>query len=430
MDLKNVSVMIDGYNLRLPQGSGIKSYGLTLIRALEGLGADVSLLMDRRKPRDRVPELGEVLFFDARQELQKAGYRGLHLAAKALSLLIGLFRPEEIRLNRVIIDERYGGVASVRKFYNLQNCYELANGLFQTMQLVTRIRLPGRVDIWHATYPLPIKVSKVRKVTTIHDLVPLRLPYTTLDDKSFFYQIVKESIKNSDLIITVSNNTKNDLMLIYNIDPNKIVVTYQPILIDGYSQLLWLVNLVLRKYELGCRKYVLFVGNIEPKKNVARIIEAFAGIETDISLVIVGRKAWLWEDQIGRAEALLGKSRCKRHFKLLDYIPREDLEILYANALFFIYPSLYEGFGLPPLEAMSCGCPVISSNISSLPEVCGDAALYVDPYDVGDIRAKMESLLSDESLRRQLAEKGQKRVEFFNMPSYQKRLYDAYSRVL
>ncbi len=138
----------------------------------------------------------------------------------------------------------------------------------------------------------------------------------------------------------------------------------------------------------------------------------------------------MWEDQVDKAEALMGRTRYQQHFRLLDYVSGADVGILYANALFFVFPSLYEGFGLPPLEAMHYGCPVMTSNASSLPEVCGDAALYIDPYDVDDIRAKMESLLSDENLRRQLAEKGRKRVEFFSMENYQKRLYEAYSKVL
>jgi len=431
MDLKNLRVMIDTYNIRLIEGSGIASYGLTLIKALEALGADVSALFDKRA--SRIPELRAVLFFDAKEKTSRRLSGHLGLAVKALRLLTWDSRPQEIEVNAfnsVIIDARYGGMPPAKKVYNLPECYELANTLFRVARLVTRIKLPGLVDIWHATYPLPITMSKAKKVTTIHDLIPLKLPYTTLDNKEFFYRVLKDAVKKSDLIVTVSENTKRDIIEFFHPDEDKIAVTYQPIVQECLNHSESHANMTLQKYQLKSKDYILFVGNVEPKKNVARIIEAFASIQTDISLVIVGRKAWMWKNQVGRAEALLGKTRYRRQLRLLDYVPRADIGILYANALFFVFPSLYEGFGLPPLEAMYFDCPVITSNTSSLPEVCGDAALYVDPYDVSDIRAKMESLLSDESLRKDMAERGRKRVRFFSMENYQRRLYEAYLRVI
>jgi len=164
------------------------------------------------------------------------------------------------------------------------------------------------------------------------------------------------------------------------------------------------------------------VGAIEPRKNVGKLIDAYSMIDTEMPLVIAGKRAWLWEDEIN--------GRNFKNVHLLEYVPTEDLRYLYSGAYCFVFPSLYEGFGLPPLEAMSFGCPVITSRISSLPEVCGDAALYADPYDIYDIKEKIENLLSNPQLRDRLSKIGMERAKLFSMENYTKQLYEAYSKVL
>lgn len=428
--LSGTQVLVDTYNLRLPQGSGIKTYGLTLVRALSALGMQVNLLSDRAVRSTSVKALRQVLLFDAREVPERARTPARQ-ALRAARRILGAERPLEVRLDQVVPDtQRFAGADLSHRAFNLPGCYDDANRIFMRLRAPTRLRVPESLAVWHATCPIPIAVPGVKQITTIHDLIPLRLPHTTLDDKVFFHRTVRDAIRRSALILTVSEHTRRDVLEYFDVDPDKIVVTHQPPLVIQDEVTPSHARLVLSKHRLQPRRYILAVGNIEPKKNMGRLIEAFAGIDTDLSLVVVGRKAWMWEQEVGRAEALLGKKRCTQRFRLLDYVPREDLEVLYSQAAFMVFPSLYEGFGLPPLEAMHFGCPVIVSNTSSLPEVCGDAAAYVDPYDVRDIRTKMIRLIESDVLRESLSVKGVERARMFSMESYQRRLLEAYRRVL
>jgi glycosyltransferase involved in cell wall biosynthesis len=159
------------------------------------------------------------------------------------------------------------------------------------------------------------------------------------------------------------------------------------------------------------------------------LIDAYKALDNDMNLVIVGKKAWSWEDELANIDGVFGKNSHGR-VKIIDYLPRRDLNCLYKGAFCFVFPSLYEGFGLPPLEAMSFGCPVITSNVSSLPEVCGDAAIYIDPYNSDDIRQAIEKLINAPQTRQKLIEAGKERVKLFSMENYAKKLYGAYTKVI
>jgi glycosyltransferase involved in cell wall biosynthesis len=171
------------------------------------------------------------------------------------------------------------------------------------------------------------------------------------------------------------------------------------------------MNKLKAKYNIS-DNFILFVGTLQPRKNIARLIEAFAKIEEkkDLQLIIIGKKGWLYEE-ILETPSRLG---IEEKVKFLHSISNEELNVFYKHALCYVLPSLYEGFGLPVLEAMNHGCPVITSNISSLPEAGGDAALYVDPESVDDIAKKMTRLINDENLRKELIEKGKKQVAKFS----------------
>ena len=153
------------------------------------------------------------------------------------------------------------------------------------------------------------------------------------------------------------------------------------------------------------------MGTLQPRKNIVRLIEAFSKMKNkDLDLVIVGKKGWQFEEILSAPKKFEASSRVK----FLHDVSDEDLPSFYQNALFFILPSLYEGFGFPVLEAMQYSCPVITSNVSSLPETGGDAALYIDPESVLDITSKMEKLANDENLRKEMIEKGKKQVAKFS----------------
>jgi len=425
MNLNGINVLVDGYNLELKKGAGLKSYGLTLIKALNLLGANVDVLFSRRSNDNLI--LNEVLFFDANPDFKNGifGYFfNLDLVKGVIRSLIRVsHKAKRVEFGKIVLKDGFGEpfIDSVG-LLNLEMGYKIANAAYKIFGVRTHITLPKKIDIWHATYPLPIMVRRSKRITTIADLIPLRLPYTTLDDKRSYYRNVKGSIKDSSMIITISEHSKKDILDIFDVGPDKIYVTYPPITLRTFLADEEKISIFLKKYGLTFHKYLLFVGAVEPRKNVGKLIDGYSMIDTEMPLVIAGKRAWLWKDEIN--------GRNFKNVRLLEYVPTEDLKYLYSGAYCFVFPSLYEGFGLPPLEAMSFGCPVITSRISSLPEVCGDAALYVDPYDIYDIKERIENLLSNAQLRDRLSKIGKERAKRFSMENYMKQLYEAYSKVL
>jgi glycosyltransferase involved in cell wall biosynthesis len=261
------------------------------------------------------------------------------------------------------------------------------------------------------------RFSPIPTVISIMDLSYLYYPQTF--KKRDLYQLkswTAYSAKKAKKIITISNSSKNDIIKEYKIPEEKVAVVY-----PGIKETISLephvygMNELEAKYHLSSH-FVLFVGTLQPRKNITKLIESFAKVvkdnkmHKDLQLVIVGKKGWLYEEILAAPE----KFNVTEKVKFLDAIPDDELVILYQHALCYVLPSLYEGFGLPVLEAMKYGCPVITSNISSLPEAGGDAAVYVNPNDEQDIAEKIVKVLSDEKLRHEMKEKGKKQVAKFS----------------
>ncbi|MGK7889838.1 MAG: glycosyltransferase family 4 protein [Leptolyngbyaceae cyanobacterium] len=445
-------IVVDGYNLQLNQGTGIKTYGISLVQALQTLGADISVLFGRDVPNLPNALLSEILFFDIHQGqgqnliTRNPWVQRASNVARVSKVAAGLpVKADRVPTSDVVVKGAVNSnfIGSVSSFieqvdiFNSVTCFDRANGMFKLIKRASMAQLPQNVDLFHATYPLPLGVKGAKKVTTIHDLIPLRLPYTTLDDKKFYYRLIRNCLKDSDQIVTVSESSKRDILSIFDVDPDRVDVTYQPIALrplteeEGTEEA---IAKYLKQYDLIPKKYILFVGAIEPKKNVGRVIDAYAGLDTDMPLVIVGKKGWLWEDELKKVGILNKPTKAnpdgEEKVRLLEYLRSNDLRYLYSGAFCFVFPSLYEGFGLPPLEAMSFGCPVITSNVSSLPEVCGDAALYVDPYDVNEIRKAIEQLMNSEFLPPKLIQAGYQQAQKFSAERYVEKLSQAYAKVL
>lgn len=428
MSLEGVKVLVDGYNLQLTKGTGIKTYGLSLIEGLNRLGAEVDILLSRNGYKAN-EILDEVFFFDNQGGRQD----WVTLGKWVLKSLSPLYRARRRKSFAGLVVKKGQYTEDFLKYatsFNLPQCYDLANGLYDRLNITTHVSVAEKVDIWHATYPLPMNVRGAKKITTIHDLIPLRLPYATLDSKKIFYNKTRDALKESTVTITVSENSKQDILTYYDVDPDRIVVTYQPIALKSLEASEEEVAFFLRRYGLEYQNYILFVGAIEPKKNVGRLLDAYASMDVDIPLVIVGKKGWLWEDELGKTAFMFDNKDSKKKVKLLEYVSTESLRYIYRGAYCLVFPSLYEGFGLPPLEAMNFGCPVITSNASCLPEICGNAALYVDPYSVLDIKEKLETLLGDPELRDRLVQAGKFNAQAFSMDNYVKRLHQAYRKAL
>jgi len=423
MNLSGINVAVDGYNLEMQKGTGIKTYATTLVQTLMSLEANVDLLCSRHVDSDN-PLLVESMFFDTQNDKSYSKLKLLRLYFNRIKEI-----PNTDFVVKQESDSIFKYLSDSGKIFNSNECYTLAINLYKLLKVNTTINIPKKIDIWHTTYPIPIKIKKAKKITTIHDLVPLKLPYTTLDDKKYFFNVVDNAIKKSDLIVTVSESARQDILQCFDVNPEKVFLTYQPVIDKSALFNKDSVGNVLHRYSLESQKYILFVGAIEPKKNVRRLIEAYKGLDTEMKLVIVGKKAWLWKDEMKSIEDMFGEGFSKK-VRILDYLPRRDLGYLYKGAFCFVFPSLYEGFGLPPLEAMSFDCPVITSKVSSLPEVCGDAAIYIDPYDSDDIRESIELLINNPQVRSKLIELGKERVKLFSMGNYAKKLYEAYAKVI
>jgi glycosyltransferase involved in cell wall biosynthesis len=273
-----------------------------------------------------------------------------------------------------------------------------------------------RPDVYHAPhYVLPAGV-RCRSVVTIHDCIHLMFPQYLPNRAAYAYAraTMWAAARRSDRILTVSEASKRDILHFFNVPPEKIVVVYNAI--DDHFRVTPPAEAVARvreRYQLD-HKFVLYVGNIKPHKNLVRLIEAFADLRKadfdDLKLLIIG-------DEISRLPALrraVHKHKLHKHVRFLGYLADDTLAVLYRLASAFVFPSLYEGFGLPPLEAMASGTPVVTSNVSSLPEVAGDAAVLVDPYDVDSIVEGLRRVLSDPALAAELGRRGQERAREFS----------------
>lgn len=259
------------------------------------------------------------------------------------------------------------------------------------------------------THYLPI-VSPKNSAISILDISYIRYPQ--LFKKSDLNQLTKwtrYSVRKASKIFTISHASKDDIIKEYRVPEEKIIVTYPGIRKGSMIKDKGLsMDEMRKKYGIG-GEYILFVGTLQPRKNIVRLTEAFSKLKSDIKLVIIGKKGWLYEEILGAPK----KFNIEDRVKFLDFVPDEDLPDFYKNAICFVLPSLYEGFGLPVLEAMKYGCPVITSNVSSLPEAGGDAALYVDPLSVDDIAKNLESIIQNSELREKLIKKGYEQVKKF-----------------
>ena len=238
------------------------------------------------------------------------------------------------------------------------------------------------------------------KTITLHDIIPLRMPETVSDRYlNIFNNQLPKIIENCDGIITVSEFSKDDIAREFNFPKDKIFVTYLGAE-DIYKPLdkKSCKNFLKNKYNID-KNFLLYVGGYSPRKNIIGILEAFSLLDPklreNLSVVITGKKGISYTIYMKRAEDL----GIKNSVIFTDFIPLDHLPLFYNACEFLVYPSFYEGFGLPPLEAMACGTPVISSNVTSIPEICSCSALLVDPYNVDELSLSMSELLSDNKLR-------------------------------
>jgi glycosyltransferase involved in cell wall biosynthesis len=316
------------------------------------------------------------------------------------------------------------------RLFNLPALYRSAQARAWFSRTPTYIKLPADAtpDIFHLTLPLPISMKGVKKVVTVHDVIPLALPHTTEINLRHYTQMFQTALQDADLICAISEYSKRDLMKFLHIPEDRIHVTGQAVNLPARYRNLPdadVARYVEDNFALGHKQYFLYYGAIEPRKNVMRILEACALADTPYPIVIVGRYAWLYKD----VQDFFQHNPNPEKFRRMDHVSFRNLMYLLKGARALVFPSLYEGFGLPVLEAMQMGCPVITSNASSLPEVGGDAALYVDPQNVRALANAIETLTRDEARIVSMVEKGYAQAEKFSVAQHQAKLLDAYAKL-
>jgi glycosyltransferase involved in cell wall biosynthesis len=435
-------IFIDGYNLSLEQGTGVATYARNLSFSLRDLGAEVGVLYGTKASTISLnPLIREIAFFDPRVGRPPKFVQALHVLRRALSTPFGEIATQVPISGRVVRDTFKGRLPHFDHLWNVQNLFDAQRQHFQVYRGRMNVHFRSPPQVMHWTYPLALKVRGARNIYTMHDLVPLRLPYTTLDNKRSYYRLVRQLARRADHIVTVSEASKRDIVGLLGIPEDRVSNTYQAVEIpERYARkpVADVQAEIAGTFGLGYQRYFLFFGAIEPKKNVGRLIEAYLASGVEDPLVILGKKAWKSRQELrllsdnDHIRYLLtrnGITEQRHRVQHIDYAPFPLLVSLIRGAKAVLFPSLYEGFGLPALEAMLLGTPVMTSNTSSMPEVVGNAAVKIDPYDVRAMVDAIRALDSDADLRGRLSQAGPGQASLFTPERYQARLRDTYARV-
>lgn len=438
---KQKRIMIDGMNLSLDKGTGVATYAKNLSYCLHDMNYAVDVLYGSRAAPGYSDLMKEIAFFDNNAGDIPSWLKVLRAVKESLYAPFG-FSATKVPLNDIVVKDTFKSkLPYYDDIYNAPDVFRKASVTFSIFEKLHKVHIPKKPDIMHWTYPIALKVKSIPNIYTLHDLVPLRLPYTTLDNKRRYLRLVSIIAERADHIVTVSETSKKDIIDILKIDPNKITNTYQAVSIpDKYKNKP--IEIVQQEisgtFNLDYKKYFLFFGSIEPKKNIGRIIEAYLNAKVDTPLVIVGAQAWkseeelklLFDDNIRSYVIENNEIKVKKKVIQFSYAPFPLLVSLIRGAKATIFPSLYEGFGLPALESMLLGTPVITSNTASLPEVVGEAALSVDPYNTFELTKAIRQMDQDEDLRNELVTRGKIRAELFNEQNYMNRLNSVYNKFL
>lgn len=371
-------------------------------------------------------------------DISQIAYRGTGVASYTREMVKSLLRNDShndyllfgISLRQLnLLNEFYEEVRAIND--RVKNCFfpipqTVGNFLWNKFHRLTLEKLLGKIDIYHSSDWIQ-PPTQAKKVTTIHDLVIYKYPDVSNP------QIIKTQKRRLEwvkrechAILADSQTTKKDIVNILHIKPEKIEVVYPGISQEFTRQNNEEIIRLKQKYGL-LNEYILSVGTIEPRKNIKRVIRAFesflshpliAALKKPIELIIAGNCGW--DNNLPPGN---------NYIKTLGYVTQSDLPALYSGASLFTYPSLYEGFGLPVLEAMACGVPVISSSRGSLKEVASDSAILVDPESEEDIASKMVQIFIDATLRSELITKGAKHAAFFTWDKAAREILSVYGKL-
>ncbi|WP_458225948.1 glycosyltransferase family 4 protein [Sphingobium limneticum] len=429
--MKVIRIGLDGYNLALPQGTGVATYGRNLAAAIAELGYPVDLLFGVNIPRKADDDLRESLFFG---QLGADPPQRLSMRRRMRRWRVHPFTHDMIEIavtGRTVASEGANRLPTFERLFNRAELYDVCARHFRRYGKFMTVRIPNPPAVMHWTYPLPVRLADARNIYTLHDLVPLRLPRASLEDKRYYSKLIRACIAQADHVVTVSEKSRTDIIELMQADPERVTNCYQasdmPALRDPGA----LPNRLHKLFNLEMKGYFLFFGAIEPKKNLGRVIQAYLEADIATPLVIVGAEAWHADRELkllgtAHGRKLPGVDRIRR----IDYVPRTLLTDLLHGAKVCLFPALYEGFGLPALEALTAGVPLLSSITGALPEVTGSAALSVDPYDIDGLVGAIRRLDTDSDLRARLAMEGSSQAAGFSRTAFANRIGELYGKII
>jgi len=439
-------VFLDGLNLALPEGTGVATYARNLSLALGRLGYRVGVLYGTRAAPSRDEQLREVAFFDQRKGRADPDWVWfLRHLRRTLTAPRGDRAVPIPVTGRVVTAGLRDRLPACDDIHNAQDIFRYAIPHFDLFRQLRAVHVAPAPALMHWTYPVALRVPGARNIVTIHDLVPLRLPFTTLDNKRRHLRLARALVREADHIVTVSEASRRDIIELLGVPEERVTNTHQAVTVPPAlaAEPLMAVQAEIRgAFGLEAGQFFLFVGAIEPKKNVARLLSAYLASGVAGPLVLVGKRAWHAEEELAQLFPALETQvhdhlryalqdgpvlRPRQRVLRLDHVPYRTLVGLMRSARALLFPSLYEGFGLPALEAMLLGTPVITSNTASMPEVVGDAAIQVDPYDIGALAAAIRAVDSDSALRTRLAAAGPVQAARFSPDAYATRLGTLYA---
>jgi glycosyltransferase involved in cell wall biosynthesis len=358
------------------------------------------------------------------------------LTRELIHALLALNAPHQFKL--FVMGRANGEVRMSNSTPDIRHSLLLSDRWFHRLWFKANLPLPvqwfaGPCDLYHATdFVLPPTLPNTKTVLTVHDLSFERDPGSAVPTLlAFLRKVVPASARRASHIVADSHATAHDLTELYGIAPEKITVIH-----SGVSERFQVSDIrhqieeaarIRAKYAIGDAPFVLTVGTMQPRKNHLGLVRAFANLQSPISnLVISGGKGWLYDEVMHEVQRLGLSERVK----FIGYADDDDLPALYRAASVFAFPSFYEGFGLPPLEAMACGVPVVTSNTSSLPEVVGDVGLTVNPHDLDALASALNTAMTDEAWRAQAIVRGIERAKTFTWQRAAEQLLGVYERVL
>ena len=430
------TICVDGFNIALAKGSGIATYGRNLLSTIATIGMDGQVLYGPNAKRSANNMLNETALVDADRPGPKL--KKFDRFQRTLTSRFGRSAWPITPSGEVVWPTRGGGRPEANCFWASQDLFHLANRSFNAYGKETPVDFDTvgdvkRPDAMHWTATLPLYARGVPNIYTIHDLIPLRLPHTTLDDKATYMALCKAVAARADHIAVVSETTRQDVIRMLGVSEDRVTNTYQavhlPEALTSRTQSDVAIELE-GVFNLGWKDYFFHFGAIEPKKNLGRIVEAYLASGLETPLVIVGGRAWLDEGETALLNQVMkdGGPSAQR-IRRYEFMPFSLLISLIRGAKATLFPSLYEGFGLPVLESMALSTAVLTSTGGSLPEVAGDAAISVDPYDVQAMTRGLRALDADEALRDDLVRRGLSQAAKFSVEAYQGRLSAMYGRL-